>query len=168
MQTHSYKVYSLSPEERDMALREAYRRQSVNEQNLIKGRNGGAETGDLALFYHKIGAAGEMAVASYLGLKSKVFQEEKPTRGSFDLPGKIDVKTRAKHGYDLIVQVDDNPEKIYWLVTIENKQIRIHGWINHVDCIKDEYMKDPAGGRPAYFVPKERLFLPEAWPQKSN
>lgn len=143
-----------------MALKEATRRQTHNEQRNTLGRNGGASTGDLALFYHQIGAAGEVAVASYLGLKDFLFADKNPTRDSYDLPYNIDVKTRAKHSYDLIVQLDDKPDKIYWLVTIQNKEIQIHGWIHHADCSKKEYIKDPAGGRRAYFVPKDKLNSP--------
>jgi len=144
-----------------MALLEAARRQEVNEQRNVLGRNGGASTGELALFYHKIGAAGEVAVASYLGLKDYLFKDKNPTRDSYDLPYNIDVKTRARHNYDLIVQLDDKPDKIYWLVTIENREIQIHGWIPHSECAKTEYIKDPAGGRKAYFVPKKALYPPE-------
>lgn len=112
---------------------------------------------------HKIGAAGEVAVASYLGLKDHLFKETRPTRDSYDLPYKIDVKTRARHDYDLIVQLDDKSDKIYWLVTIEHRQIQIHGWAHHSDCAKPEYIKDPAGGRKAYFVPKSLLSPPETF-----
>ncbi|MFZ9315690.1 MAG: hypothetical protein ACO24P_00075 [Candidatus Nanopelagicaceae bacterium] len=156
----------MSEEERALALREAARRQEANEYRNVQGRNGGASTGDLALFYHKIGAAGEVAVASYLGLKDHLFQDLLPTRGSYDLPYGIDVKTRTKHHYDLIVQLDDKPDKNYWLVTIENREIQIHGWISHPDCALKEYIKDPAGGRKAFFVPKARLNPPETFSQQ--
>jgi len=156
-------IFQLTEEERQLAIKEAERRQSYNEARNIGGRNGGSDKGDIALIYHKLGAAGEVAVASFLGLKDFLFKDESPSRGSYDLPYRIDVKTRAKHGYDLIVQLDDKPDKVYWLVTIENKEIRIHGWINHADCIKKEYIKDPAGGRKAYFVPKSALFLPDSF-----
>lgn len=156
-------IFYLSPEERELALQEASRRQGVNEQHNASGRNGGASRGSLALFYHRVGAAGEVAVATYLGLKDYLFKDKSPIRGSYDLPWNIDVKTRTKHNYDLIVQLDDRPDKIYWLVTIENKSIIIHGWIPHEECIKDKYIKDPAGGRKAYFVPKEILYAPESF-----
>lgn len=156
-------IFQLTEEERQLAIAEAERRQSYNEARRISGRNGGSDKGELALIYHKLGAAGEVAVASYLGLKDFLFKDESPARGSYDLPYKIDVKTRARHSYDLIVQLDDKSDKVYWLVTIENREIRIHGWINHSDCTKNEYIKDPAGGRKAYFVPKSALFSPESF-----
>lgn len=152
-----------SADEREAVINEAKRRQTYNESRRVKGRNGGAETGEKAFRAHLIGAAGEMAVASYLGLKDYLFLEVKPVKGSCDLPGNIDVKTRNQHNRDLIVQFDDAPYKNYWLVTIQYKIIKIHGWIPHSECALDEYRSDPAGGRPAYFVPQNKLYLPEDW-----
>jgi len=44
------------------------------------------------------------------------------------------------------------------LVTIENRITLIHGWIKAADAMKEQWKNDPAGGRPAYFVPKENLY----------
>ena len=85
------------------------RRQGVNEAQGLRGRNGGAWKGSKALDIHLLGAAGEMAVASYLGLKEHLFKETEAKRGSDDLPG-IDVKTRSKASYDLIVQKREDPK----------------------------------------------------------
>ena len=133
------------------------RRQGVNEAKGLRGRNGGAWKGSKALDIHLLGAAGEVAVASYLGLKEHLFKETEAKRGSNDLPGNIDVKTRSKSRYDLIVQKHENPSKKFVLVTIENQQTLLHGWCYGHEAIKEEYWADPARGRPAYFVPKEAL-----------
>jgi hypothetical protein len=154
---------NLTQEEKDIVIAEAYRRQSENEKRSIKGRNGASAIGDTALRYHLIGAAGEMAVASFLDLKDYLYKEQIAIKGSSDLPGNIDVKTRSKHFYDLIVQLDDKPGKNYWLVTIEDKIIKIHGWLPWDQCMKAEYKKDPVRGRPAYFVPKSKLYDPKTW-----
>jgi hypothetical protein len=154
---------NLTQEEKDIVIAEAHRRQSQNEMKGIRGRNGASSTGDTALRYHLIGAAGEMAVASFLGLKNYLYKEQIAMKGSSDLPGNIDVKTRSKHFYDLIVQFDDKPGKNYWLVTIENKVIMIHGWLPWDECMKPEYKKDPAKGRAAYFVPQSILKHPSDW-----
>lgn len=154
---------SLTQEEKDAVIAEANRRQSDNEQRKLKGRNGGAETGGLALRYHLLGAAGEMAVASYLGLKDSLYQEKQAVRDSCDLPFDIDVKTRSKHWYDLIVQLDDKPGKNYWLVTIENKKIMIQGWLPWDQCAKTEYVMTPNGRGKAYFIPQKHLYMPDSW-----
>jgi hypothetical protein len=96
-------------------------------------------------------------VASYLGLKHELFKETEARQGSDDLPGGIDVKTRSKHSYDLIVQKRENPEKRFVLVTIESQKTLIHGWCYGREAMDGRYWADPARGRPAYFVPKEYL-----------
>jgi len=149
--------FTFSEQERQEAMEEGMRRQSVNEAKGLRGRNRGASRGDKALEIHLLGAAGEMAVASHLGLKDFLYQETEANRGSSDLPGKIDVKTRSKHKYDLIVQKNEDPEKRFVLVTIENKTTLIHGWCYGREAMEEKYWADPARGRPAYFVPKEVL-----------
>lgn len=150
-------VFVFTEEQRQRARAEAFRRQTLNEQQCRKGRNNGAEKGELALRYHMLGAAGEMAAAALLGIEDKLYQETEAKRGSCDLPPNIDIKTRSKHHYDLIVQFDESPDKILVLVTIENRTTLVHGWIKSKDAMKEQWKKDPAGGRPAYFVPKTKL-----------
>ena len=138
-------------------MEEGMRRQGVNEAQGLRGRNGGAWKGSKALDIHLLGAAGEVAVASYLGLKEHLFKEKEARRGSDDLPGGIDVKTRSKAAYDLIVQRNESPDKKFVLVTVENQQTLIHGWCYGHEALQEQYWADPARGRPAYFVPKEAL-----------
>jgi hypothetical protein len=153
--------FVFTPEERQAAMEEGMRRQSVNEAKGLRGRNGGASFGSKALEIHLLGAAGEMAVASYLGMKSFLYQATEAERGSDDLPG-IDVKTRSKASYDLIVQRQSDPNRKFVLVTIENRQTLIHGWCYGHEGIKEIYWADPARGRPAYFVPQSALRPMEA------
>jgi hypothetical protein len=149
----------LTADERERVIAEARRRQRTNEGKGLKGRNSGPATGGKALQAHYIGAAGEMVVASFLGLAGDVFGESSAWRGSSDLPGKIDVKTRARHSYDLIVQHDEDDDKFLILVTLERCEFRIHGWILAAEAKRPQWWADPAGGRAAYFVPK-RVLIP--------
>ena len=148
--------FVFTPEERQAAMEEGMRRQAVNEAKGLRGRNGGASFGSKALEIHLLGAAGEMAVASHLGMKSFLYQATEAERGSCDLPN-IDVKTRSKAAYDLIVQKNEPPEKKYILVTIQDKTTLIHGWIYGKEAMQEKFWADPAKGRPAYFVPKQNL-----------
>lgn len=148
--------FVFSEEERKQAMEEGMRRQSVNEAKGLRGRNKGAARGDKALEIHLLGAAGEMAVASFMGLKHELYKESEARRGSDDLPG-IDIKTRSKHSYDLIVQKNEDPRKKFVLVTIENQKTLIHGWCWGEEAMDERFWADPARGRPAYFVPKEFL-----------
>jgi hypothetical protein len=148
--------FVFSDEERQQAMEEGLRRQRVNESKALRGRNGGAWQGSKALDIHLLGAAGEMAVASYLGLKDHLYKETEARRGSDDLPG-IDVKTRSRHSYDLIVQKQENPQKRFVLVTIESQKTLLHGWCYGGEAMEERYWADPARGRPAFFVPKTVL-----------
>jgi hypothetical protein len=106
---------------------------------------------------HLLGAAGEMAVASYMGLKEHLYAEREARRGSDDLPGGIDVKTRSKTCYDLIVQKGAEPQKRFVLVTIQDQKTLLHGWCYGHEAMQERFWADPARGRPAYFVGKEHL-----------
>lgn len=150
-------VFTFSEEDKALVRAEALRRQRVNELKGLKGRNGGPADGSKALLFHKLGAAGELAVADYLHLREFLYQETEAKRGSFDLPLNIDVKTRSRHDYDLICQLDEKPGKTLVLVTIQNKITLIHGWIKSEDAMQEQWRKDPAGGRPAYFIPSFEL-----------
>lgn len=150
-------LFVFSETDKALVRAEATRRQGFNEEKGLKGRNGGPKQGEKALLAHKLGAAGELAVADLLGLREFLYQETEAKRGSFDLPPNIDVKTRSRHWHDLICQFDESPDKILVLVTIQDKITAIHGWIKSKDAMKSQWRKDPAKGRPAYFVPKEAL-----------
>ena len=150
-------VFHFNREDKALVRAEAMRRQRVNEQKGLKGRNGGPADGGKALLFHQLGAAGELAVADFLHLRRFLYQETEAIRGSFDLPPNIDVKTRSRHDYDLICQLDEKPGKTLVLVTIQNKITLLHGWIRSEDAMKEQWKKDPAGGRPAYFVPQSAL-----------
>ena len=148
--------FVFSEEERSLAMEEGMRRQGVNEAKGLRGRNGGAWKGSKALDIHLLGAAGEVAVASYLGMKEHLFKETEARRGSDDLPG-IDVKTRSRHQYDLIVQKNENACKKFVLVTIESQKTFLHGWCYGHEASQKHFWADPARGRPAFFVPKNCL-----------
>jgi hypothetical protein len=107
-----------------------------------------------------------MAVAKFLGVEDSVFTETTPVRGSSDLPGNIDVKTRAKHGYDLLVQIDDDPNKVFFLVTYENSQIKLCGWIKGRDAMKTKWIREYVRGRACYSVPQAVLNPAETLPER--
>jgi hypothetical protein len=153
---HTPIEFVFTEEERQQAMEEGQRRQSVNESKGLRGRNGGAWKGSKALDIHMLGAAGEMAVASYLGMKDHLYKETEARRGSDDLPG-IDVKTRSKASYDLIVQKGEDSQRIFVLVTIERQRTLIWGWCYGHEAMQERFWADPARGRPAYFVGKEHL-----------
>jgi len=134
------------------AVAEGERRQRTNEALKLAGRNFGPASGSKALDIHVLGAKGKLAAAQYLNLESYVFQDKTPTRGSVDLPPNIDVKTRSKHWMDLVVQLDDNPNKVFVHATSEDDLVKLHGWAYGNQVMEPCFARDPAQGRPAYFV----------------
>ena len=153
---------TFTPTRREAILAEANRRQSVNERDGRRGRNGGAERGAKALQWHILGCVGEYAVALATDQLDALFQEDIPLRGSADLPGRIDVKTRSKHHYDLLVQKDEDPDKLLVLVTCQpNTPTKIHGWVRASTAMKPEYWKEWVKGRGCYSFPQSKLLPPE-------
>lgn len=147
----------LTDEQFAMAEAEANRRQQYNEQKRYKGRNRAPETGERALQMHRLGCIGEVAVAYYLELEDYLFRDGAPLSGSADLPGKIEVKTRSNHRYELLVQLDDSPGKVFVLVTHAEGTTRIVGWILGRHAMRKEWIREFVRGRPCYAVPQNQL-----------
>jgi len=152
----------LSDAHKVLAWDEATRRQSQNEEQGRKGRNRAAVGGTKALGHHLFGTAGEIAVAIYLDLEDHLFLEKEPIKNSRDLPFDIDVKCRPNHGWDLLVQLDDDPTKNFVLVTIQKQVILIQGWISGRDAMSQGQIKEYVKGRPAYSIDKSLLKSPES------
>lgn len=143
-------------DQRIRAYQEGLRRQSVNEAKNLKGRNKAPAKGKKAQQMHLLGAAAEMAVAVFLDMEEHLYGHEHAVRGSCDLPG-IDVKCRSKHNYDLLIQLNDNPDKNFVLVTIDQNITYIHGWITGHEGMKKDYIQEFVPGRACYAVPQYML-----------
>jgi hypothetical protein len=99
------------------------------------------------------GALGELAVAKFLNI---YWDGSVNTWKANDLQG-IQVRTRSKNYYDLIVRDNDNDDAIYILAIGKNGVYNVMGWINGIDAKKEEW-KQTYGDRPsAYFVPQSKL-----------
>jgi hypothetical protein len=102
---------------------------------------------------HIEGACGEMAVAKLLGL---FWDGSVNTWKANDLPG-LQIRTRSRHDYDLIVRPGDSEDATWVLVTGRCPEYRVHGWIVGRDARRAEWLRT-YGGRPAaYFVPASEL-----------
>jgi len=103
---------------------------------------------------HIEGAAGEFAAAKALG----VFWS--PTVNSYksaDIAPNIQVRTRSKSDYDLIIREDDNPDHAYVLVVGQSPEFEVIGWIWGRDGKRPEWIKTYGGRPPAWFVPQDKL-----------
>ena len=153
---------TLGPEQLALAEAEAHRRQLQNESRGLRGRNKAPDKGEKALKMHLLGCIGEVAVADYLGLQEHLFKAQSPVPGAADLPGNIEVKTRSKHNYDLLVQISDDPNKIFVLSTYEGGDTtHIVGWIRGQDAMRKGWIREFVRGRPCYAVPQGELQPPE-------
>jgi hypothetical protein len=72
--------------------------------------------------------------------------------------GAVQVRTRSRHDYDLILHPSDPDERAFVLVTGVAPEFHIVGWIWGREGKRPEYWDDPARGRPAFFVPQRALY----------
>lgn len=142
---------SLTPAEILSAAHTGIMRQTQNLKRNRKPAYGATNATDWQ--WHVEGALGECAVAKALGL---YWTGNLGNLRATDV-GRYQVRTRSRHDYDLILHPEDPDDDVYFLVTGLNGRYRIHGWILGRDGKRDEYWSDPAGGRPAYFVPQAAL-----------
>lgn len=122
-------------------------------QNLREGRRHrfGAKDED-GWGMHIEGAAGELVVAKALGL----YWPGVGRLRAADV-GELQVRTRSLPTYDLIVHPDDDDDAPCVLVTGRVPTFEVRGWLLGKDAKQPRYWKDPAGGRPAFFVPQPAL-----------
>lgn len=122
---------------------------------------------DGALRLHVLGAQGEVVAADYLGYTA--------CKGDFagsDV-GPYQVRTRSRIDYDLLLHDSDQDDAKFILVLGPIGEptpkgglcFYIVGWLEARFGKKKKYWKDPAIGRPAYFVPQDILNPIEALPE---
>ena len=104
---------------------------------------------------HIEGAAGEYAAAKALGIHWPGHVD------AFDqvpdlAPQPWDVRTAAP-GRRLIVHPEDPDDRLSILVLGSMPDYQVVGYMRNRDAKDRRWWDDPAGGRPAYFIPADRL-----------
>lgn len=122
-------------------------------ENLFKGRTDAHGFKADGWEIHIQGAAGEMAVAKWT---RKYWSGNLGDLGADDVC-KLQVRTRSRHDYELILHKSDPDDRAFILVTGLAPRFVLRGWIWARDGKREEYWKDPAGGRAAFFVPQSAL-----------
>lgn len=103
---------------------------------------------------HCEGACGELALAKAM---NKHWSGSVNTFSSGGDVGRVQVRTRSKHDYELLVRDKDSDDDKFVLVTGTAPTYHIHGWIAGVDAKRVEW-RQTHGNRPgAYFVPQSEL-----------
>ena len=103
---------------------------------------------------HIEGACGELAVAKALNM---YWAGTVNTFKSKADVGKLEVRTRSRHDYDLLVRPDDKDESIFIHVTGKAPEFKIHGWLLGKDAKQPNFLQNYGGRDGAYFVPSSNL-----------
>jgi hypothetical protein len=102
---------------------------------------------------HIEGACGEIAVAKLLGV---FWDGSVNTWKANDLPG-LQVRTRSRHDFELLVRPQDDDSTPWVLVTGKCPEYRVRGYLYGHEAKRGEWLRS-YGGRPkAYFVPHSNL-----------
>ena len=108
---------------------------------------------------HIEGAAGEMAFAKFSG---KYWSCSVNAFKAGDV-GEVQVRTRSKDHYDLIVRSDDKDDDVFVLVLGRVPRFRVVGWIWGREAKRGEFLRE-YGDRPAaYFCAPESIAT--LWPK---
>ncbi len=103
---------------------------------------------------HIEGAAGELALAKWLG---RYWDGSVNTFQSGGDVGEIQVRTRSKEDYDLLVRPGDKEDAVFVLVIGKAPRFRVVGWIRGADAKRPEWLRAYGGRAEAYFVPQHAL-----------
>lgn len=134
-----------------------------NISSVLKGltHRNGMDSAD-AYRAHIEGACGELAVAKMLGMQDYWHGEENidTFRRKADVLGNIEVKTRSRHDYELLIRQYDmenlDGEKLFVHVTGTAPNFMIRGWLSSATLTEDptRWWKTIINNRPpAWFVP---------------
>jgi hypothetical protein len=100
------------------------------------------------------GACGELAVAKMLGRYWNGSVNTFTVGGDV---GALQVRTRSRHYYDLIVRDKDRDGDWFVLATGVSPNYLVRGYIRAGDAKRDEWRADHGGHGPAWFVPQGAL-----------
>ena len=131
----------------------------------MKNRPAQSHDDGLGLARHVEGAAGEMALAKALE------RYWLPSVNAFkvaDIGKNIQVRTRTKDEYEMIVRDHDSDDHYFVLVTGTAPEFKIRGYIKGVDAKRDCWKRSYGGGMLSYFVPHAELCAINLKTQCSN
>lgn len=104
---------------------------------------------------HILGALGECAFAKatnrYWNGSVNTF------KAGGDVGDNIQIRTRSRHSYDLIVRDGDKDGDVFVLVTGGPHEFTIHGWMPAAEAKQQKFRANYGGYGDAYFVPQSAL-----------
>jgi hypothetical protein len=81
--------------------------------------------------------------------------------------GDVQIRTRSRHSYELIVRKDDRDEDFFVLVTGRIPNFRVWGWIQAKHAKRPEWSQTHGNREAAFFVPHTAL-TPFRLPEVAN
>ena len=156
-------IVTLKPYQVLIASQVAIMRRTSNMVKNVKPKHG-ASNADGSWEMDILSCHAEMAAALYLNLYWDGAVNDFLAR---DVGGIVDVRSRTKEHYQLILHKSDPDETPFILAWTKanSSEVHLNGWIYAHEGKKNKFWADPAGGRPAYFIPKDELHpMPELLP----
>ena len=101
-----------------------------------------------------VGACGEIAFAKYLGT---FFVPSVNTFHVLPDVGNTEVRTTDNEKGCLIVRDNDSNDRVFVLAIVIENTVKLVGWTYGRDAKVAEFVRDPHGNRPAWFVPQDKL-----------
>lgn len=128
---------------------------SRNVEALRKGLQNSRPTSENEWHIHILGALGECAFAKATG---RYWSGSVNTfKSGGDIGKNIQVRTRSKHCYDLIVREGDKDCDVFVLVTGGPHEYEIRGWMSAEEAKQDKYRANYGQYGEAFFVPAKDL-----------
>jgi hypothetical protein len=110
------------------------------------------------IFHERLGCMGEIAVARHLGITWEGTVNTFHTRPDV---GPFDVRTTNRRNGCLIIRDNDDPDVpvvlVYGSGTNDDPVMWLVGWMYGRDARRPEWLRDPHGKRPSWFVPAAKL-----------
>jgi hypothetical protein len=142
----------LNPHELYLAAMVGVQRQIAALRRNLPDRHG--YDGHDGWTVHIEGACGELAVArvcgQYWGGSINTFHSKADV-------GKVEVRTRSEHHYELLVRKDDPDDRNFVLVTGRSPEFQVHGWFPSRDAKRNQWLATHGNRPAAYFVPTPML-----------
>lgn len=133
-----------------MALHVGVMRHMTSVFRGRQDRHGAALSWDL----HLEGACGELAYCKHAGIfwDGSIDVFKRP-----DIGGSIQIRTRSRHDYELIVRDDDADTDWFVLITGRMPRFEIRGCLRGADAKRAEWRQTHGDREAAFFVPTKEL-----------
>lgn len=128
---------------------------SRNVEAMRKGLQNARPISESDWHIHILGACGEVAFAKATNRYWSGSVNTFKTGG--DVGGHIQIRTRSKSNYDLIVRDNDNDDDIFVLVTGGPAEFDVKGYMRASDAKAEKYKANWGNYGEAYFVPQSEL-----------